>query len=68
MLGSFPPQTKLHEVTFPRHGWDEAPSGMLSRGTYTAKSTVSVLSPPLPSISSGFSEAEFPLSLSLVHR
>jgi len=39
MLGSFPPQTKFHEVTFPRHGWDEAPSGMLSRGTYIAKST-----------------------------
>lgn len=38
MLGSFPPQAKLHEVTFPRHGWDEAPSGMLSRGSYTAKS------------------------------
>jgi Rho GDP-dissociation inhibitor len=38
MLGSFGPQAKPHEVTFPRHGWEEAPSGMLSRGSYTAKS------------------------------
>jgi len=38
MLGSFGPQVKAHEVTFPRHGWEEAPSGILSRGSYTAKS------------------------------
>eukprot|EP01111_Echinosteliopsis_oligospora_P010000 TRINITY_DN302_c0_g1_i1.p2 TRINITY_DN302_c0_g1~~TRINITY_DN302_c0_g1_i1.p2 ORF type:complete len:227 (-),score=45.10 TRINITY_DN302_c0_g1_i1:800-1387(-) len=38
MIGSFGPQAKAHEVTFPRNGWDEAPSGMLSRGSYTAKS------------------------------
>jgi len=38
MLGSFPPQAKAHVVTFPRHGWEEAPSGMMTRGTYTAKS------------------------------
>jgi Rho GDP-dissociation inhibitor len=38
MLGSFAPQAATHDVTFPRHGWDEAPSGMLSRGKYTAVS------------------------------
>jgi len=38
MLGSFGPQAKPHEVTFPRHGWEEAPAGLLSRGSYTAKS------------------------------
>ncbi|KFY79686.1 hypothetical protein V499_01331 [Pseudogymnoascus sp. VKM F-103] len=36
-LGSFGPQSKPHEVTFPRHGWEEAPSGMLSRGSYTSR-------------------------------
>ena len=36
MLGSFGPQKAHHEVIFPRHGWEEAPSGMLSRGKYTA--------------------------------
>jgi len=38
MIGSFGPQAKPHEVTFPRHGWEEAPSGLLARGSYTAKS------------------------------
>jgi len=38
MLGSFPPQAKAHVVTFPRHGWEEAPTGMMTRGTYSAKS------------------------------
>jgi len=38
MIGSFGPQANAHDVTFPRHGWEEAPSGMLSRGSYTAKS------------------------------
>jgi len=38
MLGSFPPQAKAHMVTFPRHGWEEAPTGMMTRGTYSAKS------------------------------
>jgi len=38
MIGSFGPQVAPHEVVFPRHGWEEAPSGMLSRGSYTAKS------------------------------
>ncbi|MFD5082397.1 hypothetical protein ACFVYP_01500 [Kitasatospora sp. NPDC058201] len=37
MLGSFPQQGMPHSVTFPRHGWEEAPSGMLNRGSYTAK-------------------------------
>jgi len=37
MLGSFGPQPKPHEVTFPRIGWEEAPSGLLARGSYTAK-------------------------------
>ncbi len=37
MLGSFPPQAEAHTVVFPRHGWDEAPSGMLSRGSYKGK-------------------------------
>ncbi|KAL6063516.1 Rho GDP-dissociation inhibitor 1 [Balamuthia mandrillaris] len=37
MLGSFPPQAESHVVVFPRHGWDEAPSGMLARGQYKGK-------------------------------
>jgi len=38
MIGSFGPQAKPHEVTFPRNGWEETPSGLLSRGSYSAKS------------------------------
>jgi Rho GDP-dissociation inhibitor len=41
MLGSFGPQGDAHVVVFPRHGWDEAPSGMLARGDYKAKSSFS---------------------------
>mmetsp|Transcript_193 Transcript_193/g.224 ORF Transcript_193/g.224 Transcript_193/m.224 type:complete len:200 (-) Transcript_193:104-703(-) len=37
MLGSFPPQSEPHTVVFPRHGWDEAPAGMVSRGKYKGK-------------------------------
>ncbi|MFD5437844.1 hypothetical protein ACFWJ4_37550 [Kitasatospora sp. NPDC127067] len=37
MLGSFGPQTQPHEVSVPRHGWEEVPSGALSRGAYTGK-------------------------------
>ncbi|ELR24764.1 rho guanine dissociation factor isoform 2, putative [Acanthamoeba castellanii str. Neff] len=37
MLGSFPPQGEAHVVVFPRHGWEEAPSGMLARGNYKGK-------------------------------
>lgn len=38
MLGSYPPQEAVQEVVWPRHGWEEAPSGMLARGSY--KSTI----------------------------
>eukprot|EP01113_Clastostelium_recurvatum_P042434 TRINITY_DN687_c0_g1_i1.p1 TRINITY_DN687_c0_g1~~TRINITY_DN687_c0_g1_i1.p1 ORF type:complete len:214 (+),score=74.08 TRINITY_DN687_c0_g1_i1:41-643(+) len=38
MIGSFGPQAKAHEVLVPRIGWEEAPSGLLARGSYTAKS------------------------------
>ena len=38
MLGSYPPQQEPFEVTFPRYGWDEAPSGMLARGSYKSTS------------------------------
>eukprot|EP01087_Luapelamoeba_hula_P012821 TRINITY_DN3619_c0_g1_i2.p1 TRINITY_DN3619_c0_g1~~TRINITY_DN3619_c0_g1_i2.p1 ORF type:complete len:196 (-),score=47.53 TRINITY_DN3619_c0_g1_i2:89-676(-) len=37
MLGSFPPGPTVHNVVFPRNGWDEAPSSMLARGTYKGK-------------------------------
>jgi len=37
MMGSFGPQAEPHQITMPRHGWEEAPSGLLSRGSYTAK-------------------------------
>ncbi|MFC8450265.1 hypothetical protein [Kitasatospora sp. NPDC057223] len=37
VLGSFPKQEKPQSVTFPRHGWEEAPIGILGRGSYTAK-------------------------------
>eukprot|EP01132_Coremiostelium_polycephalum_P003670 gene3670-4570_t len=37
MLGSFAPQVAPYQVFLPRHGWEEAPSGILSRGSYTAK-------------------------------
>ncbi|EFA83600.1 Rho GDP-dissociation inhibitor [Heterostelium album PN500] len=39
MLGSFGPQAAYHEVTVPRNVWEEAPSGILARGSYTAKIT-----------------------------
>jgi len=38
MIGSFAPQKETYATTFPRNGWDEAPSGMLARGNYKAKS------------------------------
>eukprot|EP00296_Roombia_truncata_P008616 JP447113.1.p2 GENE.JP447113.1~~JP447113.1.p2 ORF type:complete len:144 (-),score=38.98 JP447113.1:271-681(-) len=39
MLGSFGPQDEpAYVVTFPRRDWEVAPSGMLARGHYTAKS------------------------------
>jgi len=38
MIGSFAPQSAPFTSTFPRNGWEEAPSGMIARGTYKAKS------------------------------
>lgn len=38
MIGSFAPQKTPYTMTFPRNGWEEAPSGMLARGDYKAKS------------------------------
>jgi len=37
MLGSYRPQKEIHQVSFPKNDWDEAPSGMLARGSYTGK-------------------------------
>jgi len=39
MLGSYRPQKEVHQVTFPKNEWDEAPSGMLARGSYNGKMT-----------------------------
>jgi len=36
MIGSYAPQKQAYVSTFPRNGWDEAPSGMLARGKYKA--------------------------------
>ncbi|MES1913154.1 MAG: hypothetical protein MHM6MM_005371 [Cercozoa sp. M6MM] len=38
MLGGFPPRKEVYEYTFPE---EEAPSGMLARGTYTARTVMS---------------------------
>jgi len=38
MIGSFAPQKEPYTMIIPRHGWEEAPSGMLARGSYKAKS------------------------------
>jgi Rho GDP-dissociation inhibitor len=38
MIGSFPPQKDPHKMTFPKNGWDEAPKGVIQRGSYKAKS------------------------------
>jgi len=38
MIGSYAPQKDSYTVNFPRIGWEEAPSGMLARGHYKAKS------------------------------
>ncbi|MFJ6574230.1 hypothetical protein ACIQNU_43250 [Streptomyces sp. NPDC091292] len=37
MLGSFVPQIAPSEVSLPRNGWEQAPSGVIARGSYTAK-------------------------------
>ncbi|KFY70855.1 hypothetical protein V499_08915 [Pseudogymnoascus sp. VKM F-103] len=39
MLGSFAPQASVHRLTVPRYGWEEDPSGIYSRGSYTLKQT-----------------------------
>jgi len=40
MLGSYGPDpTKANTVVFPRREWEEAPSGMMARGKYAAKTT-----------------------------
>ena len=40
MLGSFPPDpTKTVTVEIPRREWEQAPSGMTARATYSAKTT-----------------------------
>jgi len=37
VLGSYRPQKEPHTVTFPKIGWNEAPHGTASHGSYTAK-------------------------------
>jgi Rho GDP-dissociation inhibitor len=37
MIGSFAPKKDPYTMSFPKHGWEEAPKGMLARGTYKAK-------------------------------
>jgi len=37
MIGSYAPAKTAYASTFPRNGWEEAPSGMLARGKYKAK-------------------------------
>jgi len=37
VLGSYRPQKEPHKVSFPKLGWNEAPSGTLARGEYSAK-------------------------------
>mmetsp|Transcript_16423 Transcript_16423/g.39410 ORF Transcript_16423/g.39410 Transcript_16423/m.39410 type:complete len:268 (-) Transcript_16423:288-1091(-) len=38
MLGSYAPQAGSYTITFPRKEWEEAPSGWLARGNFTAES------------------------------
>ncbi|OQR82660.1 rho GDP-dissociation inhibitor [Achlya hypogyna] len=37
VLGSYAPQSATHDFKFPRHGWSEAPAGLLYRGKYHAE-------------------------------
>jgi len=37
MIGSFAPQKEPYIMSFPKIGWEEAPKGMLARGSYKAK-------------------------------
>lgn len=39
MIGSFLPASTAHVFEFPRYGYNEAPSGMLYRGKYSAKNS-----------------------------
>jgi len=38
MIGSYAPAKEPYKSTFPRNGWDTAPSGFTARGKYKAKS------------------------------
>lgn len=38
MVGSFGPRAEPYSISFPHQGWEQAPSGILGRGNYTAKS------------------------------
>ena len=40
VVGSYAPQTDAHSFETPRHGWNQAPSGFLARGTYSGKITL----------------------------
>jgi len=37
VIGSFAPQKQSYVMTFPKHGWEETPKGMLARGSYKAR-------------------------------
>ena len=37
VIGSYPPASTPHVFEFPRSGFNEAPSGMMARGTYHAR-------------------------------
>ena len=37
MIGSFAPSSAPHTFSFPKHGFREAPAGMLFRGKYSAR-------------------------------
>eukprot|EP00292_Cryptomonas_paramecium_P034424 CAMPEP_0113677516 /NCGR_PEP_ID=MMETSP0038_2-20120614/9321_1 /TAXON_ID=2898 /ORGANISM="Cryptomonas paramecium" /LENGTH=211 /DNA_ID=CAMNT_0000594823 /DNA_START=317 /DNA_END=949 /DNA_ORIENTATION=+ /assembly_acc=CAM_ASM_000170 len=39
MIGSYAPQDSSYTITIPRREWEEAPSGWLARGGYTAESS-----------------------------
>jgi Rho GDP-dissociation inhibitor len=37
MLGTYPPKNEFQTVDIPKNDWNEAPSGMIARGSYKAK-------------------------------
>lgn len=39
VIGSYAPSSEPHIFTFPRHGWNECPKGMLYRGKYSCTDT-----------------------------